>query len=179
MGHYTCTCILYIRNNVASVKAWGVGGRNGGRGEQSTGRVAGGRRGRNRREWWGRGPPLVPIHFESHTMNNKQLCRIYHRHKSLDSQKTYQRKPDIFQNKPKEHNKQLHRTNQTGKISQQAPKRHPKRTNKNMKKKHVETYEFYHRKWAALDWDSRSGRATRTMAAYLHEKNRAQIQNSE
>ena len=54
--------------------------------------------------------------------------------KSLDSQKTYQQKPDIFQNKPKEHNKQLHRTNQTGKISQRAPKRHPKKTNKNMKK---------------------------------------------
>ena len=72
--------------------------------------------------------------MSNHTMNNKQLCTIYHRHKSLDSQKTYQQKPDIFQNKLKQHNKQLHRTNQTGKISQQAPKRHPKKTNKNIKK---------------------------------------------
>ena len=34
----------------------------------------------------------------------------------------------------------------------------------------MKTYVFYHQKWAAMDWDSRSGRATRTMAAYLHVK---------
>ena len=77
--------------------------------------------------------------------------------------------PDIFEIKHKEHNKQLYRTNQIGKVGTTTPKTHPKKTNKNIKK-HVETYEFYHRKWARTHWDSRSGRATRTMAAYLHVK---------
>ena len=59
------------------------------------------------------------------------------------------------------------------------PKNTPQENKQKNKNKQAETYEFYHRKWAALDWDSRSGRATRTMAAYLHVKNRAQNQNSE
>ena len=88
--------------------------------------------------------------------------------------------PDIFQIKHKEHNKQLYRTNQIGKVGTTNPKNTPQENKqKHKKKKHVETYEFYHRKRAAPHWDSRSGRETRTMAAYLHEKNRAQIQNSE
>ena len=73
--------------------------------------------------------PLPPIdrrnNIKQKTRYQKTTIIIkqsdFHRHKSLDSQKTYQQKPDIFQNKPKEHNKQLHRTNQTEKISQQAP----------------------------------------------------------
>ena len=87
--------------------------------------------------------------------------------------------PDIFQIEHKEHNKQLYRTNQIDKIGTTNPKNTPQENKQKHWKKHVETYEFYHRKRAALDWDSRSGRATRTMAAYLHEKNRAQNQNSE
>ena len=59
------------------------------------------------------------------------------------------------------------------------PQKHTPRKQTKTLKKHVETYEFYHRKWARMDWDSRSGRATRTMAAYLHVKNRAENQNSE
>ena len=87
--------------------------------------------------------------------------------------------PDIFQIKHKEHNKQLYRTNQIGKVGTTNPKNTPQENKQKHKKKHVETYEFYSQKWARMDWDSRSGRATRTMAAYLHEKNRAQNQNSE
>ena len=88
--------------------------------------------------------------------------------------------PDIFQIKPKEHNKQLYRTNQIGKVGTTSPKNTPQENKqKHKKKKNIETYEFYHREWAGVDWDSRSGRATRTMAAYLHVKNRAENQNSE
>ena len=43
----------------------------------------------------------------------------------------------------------------------------------------MKTFDFYKQKWAGMDWDSRSGRATRTMVAFLHEKNIAEIQNSE
>ena len=42
--------------------------------------------------------------------------------------------PDICQIKHKEHNKQLYRTNQIGKVGTTTPKTHPKKTNKNIKK---------------------------------------------
>ena len=87
--------------------------------------------------------------------------------------------PDIFQIKPKEHNKQLYRTNQIGKVGTTSPKNTPQENKQKHKKKNIETYEFYQQSGAGTHWDSRSGRATRTMAAYLHVKNRAENQNSE
>ena len=101
------------------------------------------------------------------------------KHKNLISNKQCSQTHDIFRIKHKEHHEQLYRTNQISKVGTTSPKKTPQENQQKHEKKHVETYEFYHRKWARTHWDSRSGRATRTMAAYLHEKNRAEIQNSE